>query len=221
MVDDLLAIIAPHLCYGCGKTGSQLCHYCKYDIINDKNEACLTCLGLSAGGRICGRCDVAYERGWFVGFREGPLKDLIDAYKFQRARSGYTVLADLLNSSLPDLPARTVIVPVPTVSSHIRERGYDHMMLIAKKFDKLRHLPVQPLVKRLTNITQHDLDATERERAAREAFTVEAKLDPKITYLLLDDVMTTGATVNYAARALRNAGAEHIFVAVVARQTLD
>lgn len=221
MLDDLLSIIAPHLCYGCGKTGALLCQYCKYDIANDKNEVCLSCLKPSTGGRVCSRCDVAYERGWLVGFRDGSLKDLIDAYKFQRVRAGYKALAELLDASLPELPRRTVIVPVPTVSSHIRERGYDHMILIAKELGHLRHLPVRPLVKRLTKLTQHDLGANERQKAASRAFMVETELDPAATYLLLDDVMTTGATVNYAAKALRKAGAEHVFVAVVARQTLD
>ncbi len=220
MLDKLLSIVAPHLCYGCGKTGTLLCQSCKYDIINDKNSACLLCLRPSLAGSICSKCDVTYERGWFVGYREGQLKDLIDAYKFQRVRSGYRVLAELLHDNLPDMPPGTVIVPVPTATAHIRERGYDHLALVAKEFGKLRHLPVRPIVKRLTKATQHNLGAAERQQAASQAFMVEAKLDPAATYLVLDDVMTTGATVNYVAKALRAAGAEHVYVAVIARQTL-
>ncbi len=221
MLDNLLSIVAPHLCYGCGKTGTLLCQSCKYDIVNDKNEACLVCLGPARSGEICSRCDVAYEKGWFIAEREGPLKDLIDAYKFQRAKAGYAVLAELLGSSLPELTPETFIVPIPTAGDHIRQRGYDHLALIAKEFGRLRHLPVLPVVKRLTNLTQHDLSAEERELAASRAFIVEAKLDPGATYLLLDDIMTTGATLKYAAEAMRAAGAEHIFAAVIARQALD
>lgn len=221
MIDNLLSIVAPHLCYSCGKTGVLLCQSCKYDIINDKNNVCLLCFKPSLGGKICPDCDALYQRGWFVSYRDGALKDLIDAYKFEHAKAGYKVLADLLHKSLPDMPPGTVIVPVPTVVAHIRERGYDHLALVACEFGHLRHLPVQPLVKRLTNLTQHDLSAKERKTAASRAFVVEAELDPSVTYLLLDDVMTTGETVKYCATALCQAGAKQIFVGVVARQTLD
>ncbi len=221
MIDNLLAIVAPHLCYGCGKTGTLLCHGCKYDIINDKNSDCLVCLGSSMRGIICSNCQVPYERGWFINFRDGSLKDLIDAYKFNHAKAGYKVLADLLHSNLPDMPPKTVVVQVPTAAAHVRQRGYDHLALIAREFGNLRHLPVQPLIKRLTDLTQHELSAKERKAAASRAFVVEPKLDTSVTYLLLDDVMTTGATLKYAAEALREAGAEHVFVAVIARQALD
>ena len=75
-----------------------------------------------------------------VGERNGTLQRLVGLYKFERTRLAYKQLGDLLNDVLPDLPTETVIVPVPTTPSRIRERGYDHMLLIAKHLARSRGL---------------------------------------------------------------------------------
>jgi len=142
-------------------------------------------------------------------------------YKFERARSAYKQLGDLLNDVLPDLPAETVIVPVPTTPSRIRERGYDHMLLIAKHLVRSRGLQCRQLVERQTNTKQRQSTARQRLAQAKRAFVVRVAIEPGVPYLLIDDVITTGATIRYASQALRDAGAKHVWVVVVARQTLD
>lgn len=170
---------------------------------------------------LCKGCRVPYERAWAVGNREGVLQRLIGLYKFERARSGYKALGELLLNSLPELPPETIIVPVPTVSGHIRERGYDHMLLIAKYVAKKRGLKLQRLLERKTSTKQRQAGASQREVQAKRAFEVRGVISKDVPYLLLDDVITTGATLKYASKALVDAGAKHVWVAVVARQTLD
>lgn len=221
MIDDAIGYIAPHHCCGCGIVGTLLCEHCKYNIIDELNPVCIVCECPTLSKCLCNSCNMPYERAWVVGERNGALQRLIGLYKFERARSGYKILGDLLLEVLPELPDNTVIVPIPTVSSHIRERGYDHIMLIARYIARQRGLKCKPLLLRKTSTKQRQASSSERERQAKQAFLVNPKLDPEIPYLIIDDVFTTGSTIKYSAKALSEAGAKQIWVAIIARQTLD
>ena len=221
MLDKLLSLMAPHHCCGCDKIGSLLCGNCINYIKDETKMVCLVCHRPTAKMWLCSDCKVPYERAWAVGNREGVLQRLIGLYKFERAKSGYKELGDLLLSSLPELPPETIIVPIPTVSGHVRERGYDHMLLIARYVAKKRGLRLQCLLERKTGTKQRQAGASQRESQAKRAFSVNGVIDGSVPYLLLDDVITTGATLKYASKALVDAGAKHVWVAVIARQTLD
>jgi len=221
MIDDAIGFIAPHHCCGCGVIGTLLCDDCKYNIIDELNSVCIVCKRPTLSKCLCNSCNVPYDRAWVVGERNGALQRLIGLYKFERTRSGYKILGDLLHCVLPKFSPDVVIVPVPTVPSHIRERGYDHIMLISRYIARTRGLSCKALIIRKTNTKQRQASSSDRERQAKRAFTVNKKLDPNIPYLIIDDVFTTGATIKYAAKALKDAGAKNIWVAVIARQTLD
>lgn len=221
MIDRILSNIAPHYCCGCNKIGTLLCDSCKYNIVNELKNSCVCCGKPSLDMNLCNKCNVPYEKAWMVGQREGVLQRLIGLYKFERAKEAYKSLGQLLVEVLPDLPADAVVVPIPTTPSRIRERGYDHMTLVAKCFAKKRGLSCQRVLGRKTNTKQRQASAKKRQEQAAAAFFVKEKIDPNRPYLILDDVMTTGATVKYAAQALKDAGARHVWVAVIARQTLD
>jgi len=177
-------------------------------------------LAPSATG-ICRRHRLPYQKAWFVGERNGALQRVIGNFKFNNAKAAAITLADLIDQTLPDLPRDVIVVPVPTVSSHIRERGYDHALLIAKAFAKSRKLKVESTLSRLTSTKQRSAGKTVRRQQARHAFELQRPVDDTATYLLIDDVFTTGATIEYAARLLQAAGAKKIWVAAIARQTLD
>lgn len=222
MIDELLQIVAPHHCSGCGKTGTLLCQNCKYDIISDPFSLCIACgIVLTGQSGICGGCRVPYSRAWCVGARQEALEHLIDTYKFANARSAFKSLAELLDTHLPELPDTVRIVPIPTVASHIRQRGYDHMALIATQFARQRGVGVDPVLSRVTNTRQRSASRRERNKQAKAAFVCTTQLDKNTPYLLIDDVVTTGATLKYAAKALRDQGAQTVWVASISRQTLD
>ena len=220
MINKVLQIIAPHHCYGCQKTGSPLCDNCKYDIVDEPFDGCIVCARPANDG-ICANCRTAYEKAWCVGDRSGTLERLIDAYKFERVKDAGASLAGLIDSCLPVMPASTAIVPVPTLRSHVRQRGYDHTLQIARELARLRGLTVtRPLVRRGRSV-QRDRNRKERFEQAAAAFSCDTPLDPTVPYLLIDDVVTTNATVRHCAVALKAAGAERVWVAAVARQPLD
>ncbi|NTW61733.1 ComF family protein [Candidatus Saccharibacteria bacterium] len=217
----MMSKIAPHYCCGCDRIGSLLCDNCKYNIISDKETICINCRRPASISNLCGDCKVPYERAWIVGKREKVLQRLIGLYKFERAKEAHIQLADLLLATLPVLPDNLVIVPVPTTSAHIRERGYDHCCLVARRLAKIRGLKIEKLLSRKTNTKQRQASAKLRQKQAKDAFEINKKPDADKIYLLIDDVVTTGATIKYAALNLRKAGAKHVWVAAIARQALD
>jgi ComF family protein len=221
MIDNMLSVVAPHLCSGCGKIGSPICYHCKENIIKHPFIGCVVCELPSETG-ICEGHKMPYSQAWIVGKRQGILQYLIGIYKFQNVKAAAKSLAELLDRSLPPLPAHTVIIPIPTTPSHIRERGYDHMLLIAQYFAYIRKLQIKTdLLVRRSGDTQHIANLKQRMAQARAAFQLSRELEPDKTYLILDDIFTTGATVGSAARLFKEKGAAAIWIAVIARQPLD
>lgn len=95
------------------------------------------------------------------------------------------------------------------------------MRLITKQLAKQRQAAYAPVLGRLTKTKQRDANKSLRLQQAKAAFACSTQLDPDAIYLLVDDVVTTGATMKYAAKALQAAGARTIWVASISRQPLD
>lgn len=222
MIDRLLSFVAPHHCYGCGLTSSILCQNCEYNIIQDDFGRCAWCLRVTADNNQCRLCagKVGATATWVIGERSEVLKRLVGDYKYFSAREAAKVLANLLDETVAILPSDTVVTAVPTIAAHIRQRGFDHAALLARTFAGKRKLPYSPLLKRRLQTSQHELNKADRLRLAHETFYVSVPEAPK-TVLLIDDIMTTGATLQACVAALRESGAEQVFVAVVARQMMD
>ena len=220
MIDTLLAHLAPHLCCGCGEIGVLLCGSCKEDIVETPVLQCVVCTR-PAQGFICQAHRTTIQAAACGGVRQGALERLIDLYKFEYAKAAAGPLADILLTHLPLLPCETIVVPIPTIAAHIRQRGYDHALLLARQVARRRGHRVLPLIARQTNTIQRDAPARLRERQARQAFRLARPLDPAPPYLVIDDVATSGASLRAAVQLLRDAGAETVYVAAVARQPLD
>jgi len=222
MIEALMQKVAPHLCFGCGKMGTPLCDNCKNNITTEPFYGCILCGNVSPEG-ICAQHDVPICKAWVVSQRLTVLKRVIDAYKFENVKAAASVLTELMDASLPLLPANTVLVPIPTAASHIRQRGYDHLDVLARLLSQTRDIPNTHLLIRSSSKTQHRLNKAERQKEAGEAFHINKALsvDENTPYLLLDDIVTTGSTITSAATVLANAGAKTIFVAALAYQPLD
>jgi ComF family protein len=221
MIDNMLGFVAPHLCCGCGKIGSLLCDHCKYDIINDSFSGCIACKSPTLEG-ICRNHRGFFEKAWVVGERRGALQRLIGGFKFQNMKSGAKELALLLDERLPHLSPDTVLVPVPTASSHVRERGYDHTNLITQYLAYMRGLKVDKrVISRKDTKTQHSANRADRIKQAVGAFQITGNVSSDHPYLVIDDVYTTGSTIKGVTRLLSLAGARNVWVAIVARQPLD
>ena len=220
MLKDLADTFAPHHCCSCGEIGAVLCEHCKYNITSEAFERCIVCLGLAKpSSNLCSSCRVSYARAWCVGERGDALKAVINLYKYHSTRAASETFVDLLDQTVPSLPPQTCIVAVPTINTHIRQRGYDHMALVARLFAARRGLMVSHALLRSDHSHQQGASRRQRLEQAKRAFgftPVES-----VPHLLIDDVYTTGATVQYAAQALLSAGASEVYIAVLSRQPLE
>ena len=220
MIQRVLEIIAPHPCSGCGKIGSILCEDCKYDIIHEPFWGCILCGRPNSYG-ICASHDSPVVRAYVVGQRSHALETILNQLKFQHVKAAALPLAQLLHTHLPLLPSNIVVVPIPTVRSHVRQRGYDQADLIARHFCQLRNYPIEKLLQRSSNTTQHIVGRVERQEQASQAFALNTTQDlTGRIIVLVDDIITTGSTVTAAAHLLKNAGAT-VWVVALAYQPLD
>lgn len=216
ILERLFGAVAPDLCYSCGKIGASFCHYCKYDITHEFIAECFWC-GVPSGRGVCSAHDGFIEHVFMLGHYEDGLKKSLEGLKFQRDKYIAKKFAQDLDTLLPALPKDIVVVPVPTLTRNIRKRGYDHVSIVASTIGKIRGYEVQYIVERCGATVQHDTE-TRKERQAQVTTMFSLKgVDIPEVILLIDDIITTGSTVNEIARQLRQAGAQHVIVAAIAR----
>ena len=220
MIERVLNILAPHPCSGCAKMEAILCPDCKYDIIHEPFMGCILC-GKPQNGGVCAIHNSPIQQAFVVGDRTGALEETINRLKFQNTKAAALPLAELFHETLPLLPATTQIVPIPTVRSHIRQRGYDHIELLVRHLASMRNMPINRALIRINSDTQHRVGKSERQEQSSRAFALSPQFIPTdAPVLLVDDVVTTGSTLLSAARLLKEAGAT-VWVATLAYQPLD
>ena len=221
MIDTILSFLAPHHCYGCSKIGKVICDNCKYNITNEPFDGCIGCGGPVLRQGVCGSCHLPYARAWAADTYHGPLGEAIKGMKFGSVREAASVLGEILAATLPAVPPQTVVVPIPTVRSHVRQRGFDHTKLIATAMAHHLGVATADVIQRVGHAAQRGATARQRQVQAKAAFRVEGALDPDGIYLVVDDVVTTGATIRQAGLQLQRAGAKELWVATLTRDTLD
>lgn len=199
----------------CGKLGSILCEECKnYNSINYVNK-CLKCGVIIKN--VCRTCRLPYGHSWVVGRRDAKLGKMVDGLKYESIRALALPTAEMIDQVLPCLPESTIVVPVPTSRRHIRERGLDHTLLVAKKLAQIRGWEHASLVRRITDTVQVGASAERRHKQAEEAYGLAGEVDGGRNYLVIDDVYTTGASLEAVCRLLRKGGAKNISVVVLAK----
>ena len=154
---------------------------------------------------------------WFsLGFYEGKLEQAIRAYKFHHTTKLGKLFAQQMARTLQEQPWKIeVICAVPLHWSRYLERGYNQSTIIAKHLAKHRNLPYQPLLKRVKRTQQQaKLSKVERLNNVSNAFMAKKA---KGCILLIDDVITSGATSQACIDALLEAGASQVIVAAIAR----
>ena len=215
-------LLAPHSCRGCSRIGKVLCDRCKNNIILDHSNFCPNCKTINSTGQ-CQKCK-SLPPIFVIGNRSNLIGKLVHDFKYQSTRALSKPLAEILHYTLPTIDGPVVVVPLPTIHRHIRERGLDHTYLVAKHLAKLRHYPVQKTLLRAKNTVQVGANRRDRLTQARSAYQINSnkiKIDSNTTYILFDDVWTTGASVKAAVKKLRQAGVQKIIVAILAVSRLD
>lgn len=157
-----------------------------------------------------------YARVIAYGLYEGVLKEAISRFKFYGLRRLSRPLGGLL-PNLP-IPESDAIVPVPLTAKGLRQRGFNQSLLIARVVSKKTGIPlnIDTLFKIKETPPQVGLSASERHKNLAGAFTTKGTIKGS-RILLVDDVVTTGATAAACSKALLKAGAQEINVLTIAR----
>lgn len=219
MLELLFSWLAPHDCMSCGCEGSLLCEGCTRNMTQTMSSRCFQCRSPTEDHRVCPSCrsGIVLSHVWVSVIYEGIIKRVIYALKFDRAMGAKVPLGLILDRSLPS--AQFVIIPVPTSNKRIRERGYDQSVLLARGLARTRNLTYVAALVRVRDTRQTGSTRRERIRQQRGAFIVtkESYVKGK-SILLVDDIVTTGATLDAAARVLLAAGATDVNAVVIAQK---
>ena len=210
------------LCGAPGHDGIDLCADCAAELPRNRSCCARCALPLPTPAALCGQCQrhpPAWDVAW-APFRYGwPLDRLESRYKFGAALAAGRALGALWQREpmLVELPA--LIVPVPLHRARLRQRGYNQALELARPLAKALGLPCRHDALRRTRVTgaQTELDAVARRRNVRGAFDVREGIALPSHVAVLDDVMTTGATLAECARVLKRAGVRRVDVWALAR----
>ena len=148
-------------------------------------------------------------------------KDILQKLKFERVSYFSKDIARIMTEILPMLPPDTIICHVPTAPKRIRVRGYDQSQLIAKKLAKNKVLQYKNLVTRASNSRQLGATREKRFEQVKNSYQIKGKEVVKgAKILIVDDVTTSGATLEHLAKLLKKAGAKSVD-AIVFAQAVD
>lgn len=218
--EALIGLIAPHRCLSCGDFGKLLCDACLSASVVEPPSRCYRCHALTKQSQVCHKCrpKVGIKHVWVASEYQDIPKQLIHKLKFERAKAAASIIGKSLDQSLPYLPDDILIVHIPTANNRVRIRGYDQAKLIAKSLAKKRGWQYKTLMIRTGKSRQVGSSRLERFKHLEKAFLpVRTSTINGAHILLIDDVTTTGATIEAATKVLKNEGAKTIDVAVFAQ----
>jgi competence protein ComFC len=225
-----LDIILPPVCYVCGKSCQNahgICDACLGTVKHIAPPVCARCgRRVIAGNPVCGEClrkESYLEQAWSCCSYENTIKECIHLFKYK----GYVGLIDFFDDIMTAFARNygivdrvDLIVPVPMFPTKQRARGYNHADMLARTLSKKCSLPrdARNLKKIRWTRPQNELDRKMRSRNVKDTFlVVDRGAFSGKSILLVDDVYTTGATLNECARMLLKAKAEKIFSLTLAR----
>lgn len=220
--------LTPPTCVGCEAEGSSLCIACSTSEILPFGQRCFGCNKLNDRSKTCSACRAkdAPNFVWVSTDHEGLAKDLIQKYKFGHQRTAANAIAEIMagtllfqNSDAQMESKNYLLVPVPTASSRTRQRSFDHTSLLAEKLSKRFGLVAKVAVGRLGQAQQVGASRHLRIIQAKDTYYVKQRSYIQgRNILVIDDVVTTGATLSAVAKTLRTAGARSVDALVFSKR---
>jgi len=223
--DTVLDLFFPPWCVGCGVRGSFLCLSCQSSLPRILPPICARCGRPLSAGTLCTSCEdrpLEIEGVRSVFRFEGAARQAILSFKYKNVKALAAPLAQLMAEYLcaHPLPA-DALVPVPLHPRRLRERGYNQSSLLAQELSKLALLPlVEGSLLRLKNTPPQarTKSANGRQSNVTGAFICRDRRLEGERVILIDDVCTSGATLDSCATALKAAGATSVWGLTVARE---
>lgn len=217
----LLELVFPDFCLGCGRRGELLCEDCLKGIEPIKNP-CQLC-GAPQEGPICYYCrdlNLHFDGARAGGLYTGILRDMLLAFKFKGKVKMAEKLWSMMVRAIPPYWRIDCVVAVPPHKRSLRGRGISSSLLLGAGVAYSLSLPFYPSILEWRREVKRQVGLGRKERFAnvRGAITLTSmeKVKGK-RVLLVDDVMTTGATASACALALKRAKAERVWVLTAAR----
>lgn len=218
-----LDLLFPHWCIGCGREGTCLCVSCRESFTAIKPPVCPRCGRPTYDPPSCPDCsnwpeNIDGVRAPF--FFDGLLREAIHHFKYRSLKALAPELAGMLSTYLLDNPLPgECLVPVPLHRKRLRERGYNQSALLARELSRNSGIPViEDCLQRAGN-TPPQARSPSREERHRNVAGAFRCTDDRLRgkrVVLIDDVSTSGATLNAAAAVLKSAGAESVWGLVLA-----
>ena len=220
-----LDLLYPKWCLGCGKEGDFICHSCYQSLPRLVPPLCPLCGKPQPSSILCPKC-ISWQAA-IDGIRapfqfDGVIRQVIHQLKYRNLRALAEPLAKLLGDYLTTNPIPgEVLVPVPLHPKRLRERGYNQSRLLAQELGKLLSLPVvvNYLIRQRHALPQTKTPTVaERRSNVADAFTCQNDRLKDKQVLLIDDVATSGATLDACAVALKASGATSVWGLTLARE---
>lgn len=238
-----LDLLFPKFCLGCGEGENWLCRECQQKVVLVKTQVCPDCERINRGGEYCPRCrfdEVKIKvsgqkkpkkikrrkplQGIIVAsyFEEGPIRELVHNFKYNHILEAGEILADLMALSISEnlvLDERYVVTSAPLHWIRYARRGYNQAEALGQNVAQKLGLPFYPLlIKKRGTKRQVDLKGKERRENLKNAFALRVKNSLRgKTIIIIDDIATTGATLQECAKVLKSAGAKQVWGLVAAR----
>lgn len=233
----LLGLAFPAQCAACGQAvaeGDTFCPECRARVELINGPVCRCCgrpLAEEAGEGLCRQCAArppAYDQARSLALHRGPLARVVREFKYRRRYVRGAALAGFWARRAPVdwLAGVELLVPVPLHPRRLLWRGFNQALVLARPLARCLGLRVEPglLRRRRHTRPQVGLDAAQRRANVEGAFSLGRSAAARVAgrrVLLVDDVFTTGATVEECARVLREAGAARVMVHTLARAAGD
>lgn len=216
-IERLISLFAPHNCLSCGREGSLLCYDCQRQLPSTPSR-CYLCRQPSIDYLTCTNCaKLSSIRAVYpVTEYTGLSQQLLMQFKLGGAQDSARIIAQLAVDLFSFSPT-SVIVPLPTASSRIRQRGFDQASLIARQLARQTKLVRADLILRYGQQSQHGVGRRQRLEQLQGAYKLKRTSYLPERVLLVDDVLTTGATAEAAAQLLRANGVKTVSLLVFAQ----
>ena len=222
-----LDTLFPPSCGGCGRLGTRWCSECHNRVVRLVPPYCQSCGELIKSGNSCSQCEQSQLscsaiRSW-AEF-SGPLRKALHTFKYQRNLGLGDTFSSYLIEFINHLSWHVdLVVPVPLGRERLHNRGYNQAALLAKPLalgTGVDYFP-QTLRRKRDTKTQVGLSLAERKLNMLDAFEASAQFVLDKVVLLVDDVMTSGATIESCAVALNSAGARAVYGLTLARAPMS